>query len=128
MKLGSFLRHCPVLLFVLLINACAMFHPRAGRDILVGTWSNTLGTVWTIKADGTFDVDLDHNGQSDAFGKYTISGDTIALLRTGGIKPKHCDGRGVYRFSRSNNTLRFTLVTDDCKLRRKNVLLPWALK
>ena len=105
-----------------------MFHPRAGRDVLVGKWSNTLGTVWTIKANGTFDVDLNHNGQPDAWGKYTISGDTITLLRTAGINPKHCDGQGVYRFSRSSNTLRFALVSDDCRLRRTNVLLPWALK
>jgi hypothetical protein len=128
MKVTVPFRCASVLLFALFMTACAMFHPRTGRDVLAGTWSNTLGTVWTIKADGTFDVDLNHNGQSDAWGKYTISDDSITLLRSGGISPKHCDGQGVYRFSRSNNTLRFTLVSDDCKLRRKNVLLPWALK
>ena len=127
MKLQD-VRSAMILVLALLINACAMFHPRAGRDVLVGTWSNTLGTVWTMKADGTFDVDLNHNGQRDAWGKYTVSGDTLTLLRTGGIKPPRCDGKGVYRFTRTNNGLEFTLVNDDCKLRRKNVLLPWALK
>ena len=117
-----------ILAFALLVSACAMFHPKTGRDALVGTWTNALGTVWTLKSDGTFDVDLNHNGQRDAWGKYTVSGDTVTLLRTGGIKPKRCDGEGVYRFIRTNNALQFTLVSDDCKLRQKNVLLPWTLK
>jgi hypothetical protein len=126
-KLQEF-RPAMILAFALLLSACAMFHPKTGRDALVGTWTNALGTVWTLKSDGKFDVDLNHNGQRDAWGKYTVSGDTVTLLRTGGIKPKRCDGKGVYRFIRTNNALQFTLVSDDCKLRQKNVLLPWTLK
>src|SRR5438034_6398717 len=37
-----------------LLSACATYAPAGGP--LVGTWTNSLGTVWTIKADNTFDV------------------------------------------------------------------------
>jgi hypothetical protein len=114
--------------FALLVSACAMFHPRTGRDALVGTWSNTLGAIWTIKSDGTFDVNLNHNGHRTIWGKYTVSGDTITLWRKSGFVPNHCLGRGVYRFSRTGYALQFVLVSDDCRLRRKNMLLPWTLK
>jgi len=128
MKIPSFLHPGTVLGFALLVSACAMFHPRTGRDTLVGTWSNTLDAIWTIKSDGTFDVDLNDNGQRDVWGKYTVSGDTITLLRKGGLIPKQCVGRGVYRFNRTGDALQFTLVSDDCRFRRKHVLLPWTLK
>jgi hypothetical protein len=38
-----------------LLSACATY-PSSGPAALVGTWTNSLGTVWTIKADNTFDV------------------------------------------------------------------------
>jgi hypothetical protein len=110
---------------ILALNACGLFSPRTGENALVGAWTNPLGTVWTIKADGTFDVDLNHNGQRDAWGNYTISGEMITLTRTGGLNPKGCDRKGVYRFARVNDTLQFTLFQDDCKLRKKNMLLGW---
>ena len=128
MKIPRSLHSGTVLAFALLVSACAMFHPRTGRDALVGTWSNPLDAIWTIKSDGTFDVDLNHNGQRDVWGKYTVSGDTVTLLRKGGFITNQCAGRGIYRFNRTGNTLQFTLISDDCRLRRKYVLLPWTLK
>jgi hypothetical protein len=110
---------------ILLLSACGLFAPRSAENALVGTWANTIGTVWTFKTDGRFDVDLTHNGERDAWGKYDIAGDTITLTRSGGISPKGCDGKGVYRFARTGDALQFTLIQDDCKLRKKNVLLPW---
>jgi hypothetical protein len=107
-----------------LLGGCAMFQ-RGGQSGLVGNWTNSLGTVWVIHADGTFDVDLKHHGKRDAWGTYTLEGDQITLQRTGGMKPKGCDGPGVYKFNRTDDTLQFTLVSDKCKLRQKNVLLPW---
>jgi hypothetical protein len=107
-----------------LLAGCAMFQ-QSGQSALVGTWTNSLGTVWAIKADGTFDVDLKHRGRRDAWGTYSVQGDQVTLQRTGGVKPKGCDGQGVYKFSRTDDTLQFTLVSDKCKLRQKNVLQPW---
>ena len=53
-------RFLPIVLagiVLMLLNACATY-PKSGQSALVGTWTNSLGTVWTIKADGSFDVDL----------------------------------------------------------------------
>ena len=115
-------------IFGAILAACAT-HPPTGAPALVGIWTNSLGTVWTIKPDGTFDVDLKHHGQRDAWGAYSVDGNTVTFVRLGGINPKGCDGKGVYTFSRpSERSLRFTLVSDACKLRKKNVLLPWRRK
>jgi hypothetical protein len=107
-----------------LLGGCAMFE-RTGQSAVVGTWTNSLGTVWAIKADGTFEVDLKHHGKRDAWGTYTVQGDQITIQRTGGLNPKGCNGPGVYKFNRTDDTLQFTLVSDKCKLREKNVLQPW---
>jgi len=109
---------------IALVGGCAMFQ-ETGRSALVGTWTNSLGTVWVIKADGTFDVDLKHHGRRDAWGTYTLQGDQATFQRTGGVKPKGCEGPGVYKFKRTDDTLQFTLVSDKCKLRQKNVLQAW---
>jgi hypothetical protein len=130
MRIADSLRGSAILLLALfVVNGCALFQPKTGaREAVVGTWRNASGTIWTLKANGTFDVDLNHNGQRDSWGKYTVSASTLTLWRTGGISPKHCEDDGVYQFTREQNTLRFTLVSDDCNLRRKNMLLPWTLK
>lgn len=110
---------------LVLMNSCATTTSTAPGP-LVGTWTNSLGTVWTIKADGTFDVDPNHDGKRDIWGTYTVAGNTITIQETGRTTaiPKDCQGPGVYQFSRPNeNTLSFKLVTDPCKLRKKNVLL-----
>jgi hypothetical protein len=110
------------------LGACAMY-PTSGHDALVGTWTNSFGTVWMIKADGTFDVDLKHQSKRDAWGNWTVSGDQVTIQRSGGMKPKGCDGPGVYKFARTEKeTLQFTLVSDKCKLRIKNVTQPWKKK
>ena len=109
---------------LVLLAGCAMFQG-SEQSALVGNWTNSLGTVWIIRADGTFDVDLKHHGKRDAWGTYTVEGDQVTLQRTGGVNPKGCDGPGVYKFNRADDTLQFTLVSDKCKLRQKNVLQPW---
>jgi hypothetical protein len=113
---------------LLLLAACATY-PKTGQAALVGTWTNSLGTVWTAKADGTFDVDLNKDGKRDVWGKYTVDGDTITIQETGGKHPKGCKGPGVYKFTRPDkDTLQFTLVKDACKLREENVLAGWHRK
>lgn len=108
---------------VLLLHACATT-PSSGPAALTGTWSNSLGTVWTMNADGSFDVDLNHDGKRDAWGKCTIEGNTVTIVGTGGVVPKGCGKTtGVYHFTRSKDTLHFTLVKDACPERRKNVTL-----
>jgi hypothetical protein len=112
----------------LLLGACAT-HEKSESSTLVGTWTNSIGTVWTIKADGMFDVDLDQDGKRDSWGKWSVKGDTVTFVRKGGMKPKGCEGKGIYRFSaEGSNGLRFSLVEDDCRVRVKNVTLPWKRK
>ena len=111
----------------LILEACATA-PTAGVAALSGTWTNSLGTVWTMRADGTFDVDLNHDGKRDAWGMCTVEGNTVTVSRTGGINPKGCEGKGVYHFTRTKDQLHFTLVKDACKLRVKNVTKDWHLK
>jgi hypothetical protein len=112
----------------LLMAACATY-PKSGQQALVGDWTNSLGTVWMIKADGTFDVDLDKDGKRDAWGTWTVSSDEATFQRTGGINPKGCQGPGVYKFARTGrDSLQFTFVKDGCKLRKKNVTLAWHRK
>jgi hypothetical protein len=108
-----------------LLAACAMFQ-ETGQSALVGTWTNSLGTVWAIKADGTFQVDLTHHGKVDVWGKYTVADDTMTIQESHGSKtPKACRGQATYKFRRDGDTLQFTKVSDRCKLREKNILAGW---
>jgi hypothetical protein len=110
---------------LVLISACATAPP-SGPAALAGTWTNSLGTVWTIKADNTFDV---VNPKRHILGNLTIAGDTVTIQETGGKTAKGCKGPGTYKFRHPNeNTLTFTLVSDTCKEREKNVLLAWHRK
>ena len=112
-------------ILVALLSACATNAP-AGRGPLVGTWTNSLGTLWTIKADNTFDV---VNPKRHIWGNITVAGDTVTIQETGGKAAKGCHQPGVYKFSRASaDTLMFTLVKDGCKERIKNVTLVWHRK
>lgn len=111
----------------LLLQACAT--TPSGPAALTGTWTNSLGTVWTMRADGSFDVDLNKDGKRDAWGKCTVEGSTVTIIGTGGTVPKGCaKTTGVYQFTRSKDMLHFTLVKDGCKERVKNVTLDWTKK
>ena len=128
MKIPGSLQILTAIVVVFIFDACAMF-PRSGPSALVGTWTNPAGTVWTIRENRTFDVDLDKDGKRDAWGKYSVNGDIVTLMATGGFMPKACKGKGLYHFSRAaEDKLQFTLVNDACKLRRKNVLMGWQRK
>jgi hypothetical protein len=129
MKLQHSFRIVFATALVTLMSACATMIS-SGPAALVGTWTNTLGTVWTINADGTFHV-MATKPKTQIWGTYTLAGDTITIQETrrSGAIPKSCRGRGVYKFSRPNqNTLSFVLVSDTCKPRIQNVTQPWTKK
>jgi hypothetical protein len=111
---------------LVLLYGCAT--PGRGGAALAGTWTNALGTIWTINADGTFEVDRNHDGKIDIRGGYSVKGDTFTIEHNEGKVPKKCEGPGVYKFQHEGNNLTFTLVSDDCKDRKKNVLSPWHMK
>jgi len=107
-----------------LLAGCAMFQ-ESGQSALVGTWTNSLGTVWAIKADGTFQVALNNSNRVSVWGKYTVTGDTMNIQEVHGKTPKACKKAATYKFSRNGDMLTFTKVSDACKLREKNVLAGW---
>jgi hypothetical protein len=110
------------------LGACAMF-PKSGQSAVVGTWTNSFGTVWAINADGTFTVDLNKDGKPDVWGKYAVSGDSVTLSEVKGKTPKSCQKPATYKFNRTDaKSLSFTLVKDSCKLRKQHVLAGWTLK
>src|SRR6266446_10409714 len=117
MKLQSSLRIIVAAALLTLLGACATL--TSGPAALAGTWTNSLGTVWTINADGTFHV-MSTKPKAEIWGTYTVSGDTVTVQETrrSTAIPKSCRGPGVYKFSRANqNTLTFVLVSDVCKPR-----------
>jgi hypothetical protein len=112
-------------ILVVLVSSCAT--TPSGPAALAGTWTNSLGTVWTIDADGTFHVTA-ANPKAEIWGNYTVAGDEITVQETRrvGPIPKSCKGPGVYKFSRPDQkTLAFVLVNDKCKPRIQNVTQPW---
>jgi hypothetical protein len=130
MKRQHTLRILFAVVLVAVIGGCETV-PSSGPAALVGQWTNSLGTVWTINPDGTFHV-MSTKPKAQIWGTYTLSGDTITVQETrraGAAVPKNCRGPGVYKFSRPDaNTLAFALVNDVCKPRIQNVTQPWHLQ
>jgi hypothetical protein len=127
MKIQPSLRITLAGVLLLFLNACATNVP-SGQGPLVGTWTNSLGTVWTVKADNSFDV-VAAAPKRHISGNLTVAGDTVTVQETGGKSAKGCEGPGVYKFTRTgDNALTFKLVSDACKERKKNVLLAWHKK
>ena len=128
MKLQNSLRLILAGIVAVLLSSCAT--TPSGPAALTGTWTNSLGTVWTLNADGTFHVTAT-KPKAEIWGNYTVAGDAITVQETRRVRPipKSCKGPGVYKFSRPDaNTLAFVLVSDKCKPRIQNVTQPWTKK
>src|SRR5947199_8167039 len=76
------------------LSACATYAPAGGP--LPGTWTNSLGPVWTVKADNTFDV---VNAKRHIWGHITVARDTVTIQETGGNAAQRCHDPGVYTSS-----------------------------
>src|SRR5436189_6396796 len=96
MKIQHSLRIIFACALIALVTACVTT-PRSGPAALAGTWTNSLGTVWTIKTDGTFDV---VNPKRHIWGKYTVAADTVTIKKTGGKVATGSKGRGDYKVRR----------------------------
>src|SRR5881394_2577176 len=129
MKRQHTIRILFAVVLVVVIAACETV-PTSGPAALAGQWTNSVGTVWTINADGTFHV-MSMKPKGQIWGTYTLSGDTITVqdTRRSMATPKTCRGPGVYKFSRPDqNSLAFVLISDICKPRMQNVTQPWRRK
>ncbi len=126
MKTAHLTRFTFVGMLALMLGACASMPTMpGGKNQLAGTWKNSLGTVWTLKADSTFTADV-HHGKMHAAGNYKISGDTITITETGAKVPQVCKGDGVYHFHRDGAKLHLTVVSDECKVRKADVTKEWT--
>ncbi len=127
MKLQNSIRLILAAILAVLVSSCAT--TQSGPAAVAGTWTNSLGTVWALNADGTFHVTAT-KPKAEIWGNYTVAGDKITIQETRrvGPIPKSCNGPGVYKFSRQNHTLSFVLVSDKCQPRTQNVTQPWHAK
>jgi len=124
----TYLRYILAGISIAALCGCANMPGMAGKS-LAGTWTNSLGTIWTINPDNTFTVDRDHDGKIDIRGTYTMAGDNFTITANEGKKvPKDCHGPGEYKFHRQGDNLTFALVHDTCKDRKKNMLAGWTKK
>jgi beta-lactamase class A len=126
MKSSHLVRFTFVAMLALLLGACSSLPTMPwSKNQLAGTWKNSLGTVWTIKSDGTFTADV-HHAKIHASGTYKISGDTFTITETGAKVPQVCKGDAVYHFHRDGVKLHFTVVSDKCKIRKADVTKEWT--
>ena len=84
MKIQPSLRIILAGVLFLFVNACATNAPQSGPARWPAHGPTLSGTVWTVKADGTFDVDRNHDGKRHIWGNYTVSADTLTVQETGG--------------------------------------------
>lgn len=115
------------LFLVFLLNGCASY-PRTGVRAVVGTWANRLGTKLEMRPGGTFDAFVRDplGGKFHVWGNYTVVGDRITFIGSGGNAPENCAGPGVYRFERvAADALYFKLLGDHCQSRLQNLSLTW---
>ena len=91
MKLQNSLRVILAGILAVLVSSCAT--APSGPAALVGIWTNSLGTVWTLNADGTFHV-MATKPKAEIWGNYTVAADTITIQETRrvGPIPKSCKG------------------------------------
>lgn len=113
-----------VLLALLVLTGCSSLHnPFTHRQNLVGRWENRLGSVWDIRADGTFEMSF--KGRFATRGSYSIHKNQLTLLYTGGKIP--WDGRdpATYRIKMDKNVVRFVVMHDICATRIANLSVKW---
>ena len=105
----------------LFLALCLMFPLSIFAQDYVGDWTTKVpagdGTemeiVVSMKADGTYTVDLGGDGTADINGRYTVKDGKMTIRDTGG--PQACEGEGVYRFKAAGNNLMMIRESDDCE-------------
>jgi hypothetical protein len=114
-------------LLATLLTACATSRQYSVSP-LAGTWVNNSGITWVINNDGNYHVDIDQDGRRDSWGKLSVRGDEMRIRGTGGLQAGGCKQTGIYRYQLSAATLRFTLVNDRCKARKRHLSAEWRRK
>jgi hypothetical protein len=101
---------------------------RMGVHALVGTWTSELDeTTLTVREDGTFIVERPARGTrpaASASGRWLPSGESV-VLRNDASAAVCTDVEGTYTPEIVRDTVRFTLVSDDCPPREEHMAWPW---
>ncbi len=101
---------------------------RMGVHALVGTWTSELDeTTLTVRKDGTFVVVRPARGERPAAtvsGRWHPSGDAVVLVNDASAAAC-ANVEGTYTPEIVRDTVRFTLVSDDCPPREEHMAGPW---
>jgi hypothetical protein len=121
-------RHGPAVFILLLgalfLSSCSSFHnPFAPKPDLTGQWKNRLGSVWTLRSDGTFKIS--YGGHFVTTGSYEVRRDKMTLIHSGGKIPWDGTESATYRFKLDKKNLRFVLLHDTCLVRITNLSVKW---
>ena len=121
-----------VILFALIAGGCATLEYGGTSGYIVGAWrfkkaENGPQTL-TFKRDGTFELDTDGNGARNIWGSYRISRDWLILNDIGGESTFDCgqEGAYLYKVSKNNEDLGFTLMADQCPPRTQAMSQQWT--
>jgi hypothetical protein len=112
-----------ILLFLTVITPLIVCQSCSKDDaeLLIGTWQRTTSTfsyIVTLTDGGTFTVD----GPVTTQGNYSTSGDELTF-----IEP-FCISTGKYKYDIDGETLTFSLISDDCDVRRVVIVGEWKKK
>jgi hypothetical protein len=106
------------------LSGCASY-PRSGSDAVVGKWTNSRGTLLKMRGDYTF-TSMTRSDMNHVWGSYTIAHHAITFRALGGDVSRNCRSDGLYHFRRiSAEALQFSVVSDKCKTRRRDLVLVW---
>jgi len=102
--------------------ALATTRPSGTYRATISQPANIQG-VWTIKFTSKRDTEY-LNGTQLASGKYTISGSTIEFAQPAvpNGATQTCRSAGKYSFVLTNETLKFTKISDPCNTTRTEIL------
>lgn len=68
---------------------------------------------WSVKADGTYEVDIDLDGTIEVTGKYWVDGNKITVQNDAG-----CTEKGTYEFTPDGDKLWMDPIEDPCEGRK----------
>jgi hypothetical protein len=99
---------------------------------IIGAWkfksSENGPQTLTFKKDGTFELDTDGNGVRNIWGSYRLSRDWLILNDVGGESTFDCgqEGAYIYKVSKNDEDLKFTLMADQCVPRTQALSAEWT--
>ncbi len=118
-----------ILICLILVSWVKDFKPLTPFQELqiTGIWQKQPGhtITFTITAENKQQYDYKYDSELHVWGSYELTGKRILLNDIGG---NMCPGTGTYNYEIHNDTLKFTLVGDDCEGRIEGISGIWIRK